>query len=349
MPLAEVIGQERAVGVLERSLASGRLHHAWIFHGPAGVGKMTTALAFASVLLDPSAAPDLTGRIVPDPESETQHLLSRGTHPDLHVIVKELAKFSDDKAIRDRKLTSIPLEVIREHLLEPAALAANRTGGVATKVFIVDEAHLLNGPTQNAVLKTLEEPPAGTVIILVTDSEDRLLPTIRSRCQRVGFAPLSDGAMDAWVARWSAGEGVELSPTERRDMDRLSGNAPGVFVEARDAGMLGWLAQIEGPLGAADRGEGSAVFGSTLKAIVDERANALVARDKQASKDAANKRAASEVLRLIAERYRQRLTSGDPEPALAAIDLVARAEREAAASVNLQFVFDHLAAGLAGR
>ncbi|MEM9373943.1 MAG: hypothetical protein AAGA55_09895, partial [Planctomycetota bacterium] len=189
--LDAVLGQDRAVSQLAAAMASGRLHHAWIFHGPEGVGKFTTALAWAAMLLDPTTAPGLTGAFACEPDSPTQRLLASGTHPDLHVVRKELARFSSDARVRDAKLATIPKAVVEDHLIAPASVApVMRTGSMMGKAFIVDEAELLdrspaNAPTQNAILKTLEEPAPGTLIVLVTSSEDRLLPTIRSRCQRV--------------------------------------------------------------------------------------------------------------------------------------------------------------------
>jgi hypothetical protein len=94
LPLSALLGQDRASGILVDSLRSDRVHHAWIFHGPAGVGKCTAAAAFASLLLDPTTAAGLSGEIAPDPESTTQQMLSAGTHPDFHYIAKELATYS---------------------------------------------------------------------------------------------------------------------------------------------------------------------------------------------------------------------------------------------------------------
>ncbi|MEM9066691.1 MAG: AAA family ATPase [Planctomycetota bacterium] len=341
--LSAVLGQERALRVLSSSLASGRLHHAWIFHGPSGVGKMTTALAFAGMLLDATTAPGLTGEIAPDPESDVQRRLAAGAHPDLHVIVKELAKFSDDKKIRDRKLTSIPLEVVRRRLLEPAALASNLPGGAASKVFIIDEAHLLNTATQNAVLKTLEEPADGTVLILVTDAEDRLLPTIRSRCQRVGFAPLSDDSMAGWLRGAPEAEGLE--PNRAGWLKRYAEGSPGRFVRAMEAGIDRWEQELAGNIIAASRGELEPGFGGAMQKLVDQRATELVAKDKNASKDAANRAAAAEMFALIAAHARAELSNS--AFALGAIDALRRAERELGANVQMQLVFDHLASGLA--
>ena len=97
----DLIGHPRAAETLDASITSGKVHHAWIFHGPQGIGKFTAALAFAALLLDPETTPDLTGKVRPDPGSRVQHLLRTGTHPDLHVIRKELARFSDNASVRN--------------------------------------------------------------------------------------------------------------------------------------------------------------------------------------------------------------------------------------------------------
>jgi len=362
IPLGEVIGQDRAVGVLRAAVESDRLHHAWIFHGPQGVGKFTTALAFAAMILDPTTEAQDTlmgpGELAPDPSSETQTLLRAGTHPDLHVIVKELARFSDEASVRSSKLTTIPRDVIDQHLIRPAKLAAvmsHDTPPRASKVFIVDEAELMdrsptNAPVQNAILKTLEEPPPGTVIILVTASEDRLLPTIRSRCQRVAFTPLDDAAMAAWAERAN-------TDTGGAELEWLLGHAegaPGRLVRAQQLGLYSWHRTLSPMLDQADRGELPLTLGPTMAELVDSWAKGWVDEGSKAgenrSKEAANRAGAAQMFGLVARRYRAQLA--EPKfsmPAVRAIDLVGRAERLLGSNVSLKLVMDDLASGLSGR
>ena len=343
-PLSARIGQARAVGVLQRAIDAGRVHHAWIFHGPSGVGKFTAALAFAGVLLDPEAAPTLTGTVEPPADSAVQRLLRAGAHPDLHVVVKELARYSDSKQVRDAKLQTIPKAVVDTHLLRPAVLASNLPGGLAGKVFIVDEAELLdrsptNAPVQNALLKTLEEPPEGTVIVLVTASEDRLLPTIRSRCQRVAFTRGLDVA------------GPDVPPGAAPWLLSIAGGSPGALVGALDAGLHGWHLEIDPMLDDAERGRFHVALGPTMTRLIDDRAAAWVkegeTRGENRSKDAANRVAARQMLGLVAEHDRAGLA--DPAragAAVRAIDHVVDASRELSSAVQVQFVMDHLAARL---
>jgi DNA polymerase-3 subunit delta' len=348
--LEEVLGQDRAVRQLRVAIASGRVHHAWIFHGPKGVGKFTTALSFAAVLLDPTSEAGLGGEIEPDPESPVQDMLRDGRHPDLHVIRKELARYSDDAGVRGSKMTSIAKEVVETRLLKPAYLApayAGSLGARARKVFIVDEAHMLDargaGTVQNSILKTLEEPPEGTVIILVTDSEERLLPTIRSRCQRIAFTGLDDAAMQGWIKQWVKGGG-EVSKGDVEWLMAYAEGSPGRFAQAADAGLADWERALEPMLRLADSGQLSGDLGRTMAKLAADYAEEIVAEDKRRSKEAANREAAGMVFSVLATRARARLTKGDPEPALRTIAAIAEAEQRLSANLSIPVVFDWLAA-----
>lgn len=348
IPLQNVIGQLHALDTLNRSMQADRVHHAWIFHGPTGVGKFTAALAWASILLDPSSTPDLSGNIAADPESNTQQLINAGTHPDLHVIRKEMARYHHDKKVRDAKLASIPKAIVEEHLINPAALAASQgTNSMVSKVFIVDESELLNLTTQNAILKTLEEPPPGTVIILVTSNEDRLLATIRSRCQRVSFAPLDDDAMRAWIATIS----IETTPEQHQWLLSSSAGSPGRYQDAHDAGIYAWATELEPLFAQCDRDQHPLALGPRMNQLVDDWAKQWVKTGEKAgenrSKLVANQLGTQYMLALIADRYRKLLANpSKSHKALAAIDAVGRAQDELNTNVQLRFVMDHLAAAL---
>jgi DNA polymerase-3 subunit delta' len=346
--LDEVLGQERALGVLEASLRSGRLHHAWIFHGPEGVGKFTAALAFAAVLLDPSSAPDRQGRVRPGPESQAQRLLRAGSHPDLHVVRKELAAVSREDTVRSSKQTTLAKQVVDEFLIEPAERTRVVPGeSRAGKVFVVDEAHLLGIEAQNSLLKTIEEPPEGTVIILVTPSEDRLLPTIRSRCQRVPFGPLSEGAMQAWIGR----SGMDLGKLDVPWALSFAGGSPGVLKAIVETGLERWHEAVGPAIAELQRGVAVIDLGTVLAKLVDDAAAAAVEGDARASKDVANRVAARRMFRLLGEAFRAQLRRSaavgriaEAEWATGCIDLVDQAERQLDSNVALGLVFENLAA-----
>lgn len=365
-----VLGQNQAIDLLNLQLSTGRQHHAYIFHGPVGVGKFTTALAYARVLLCHDRGADLAGRVIAcdacpscrlltglSPEQQTTegddtHGLTTA-HPDLHVIRKELARFSDDASTRNRKLTRIPVEVLRSALIEPANLAPKLGGG---KVFIVDEAELLNPAGQNALLKTLEEPPDGTTLILVTGNEDRLLPTIRSRCMRIAFSPLPDSAVQDWCAKHVP----ELSTDQQRVLVEFASGSLGRAQLITSYGLLAWADAVLPALDRAAQGRPTPDLGQTIFGFIDTFAADFVKAHANGSKEAANKLGADMMWSLIATRARARLAElsancalDDPigneqalAPWLAIIDATEQAQKLLGSNVNLSITCDHLAVAL---
>lgn len=357
IPFSKIRGQDRALKILADAIASSRVHHAWIFHGPAGVGKFTAALAFAALLLDDSTKAKAGDLPTVNADSKVQHLLAIGSHPDLHIITKELARFSDDAQVRERKLITIPRDVIDTHLIAPAQLASALPGGAASKVFIVDEAELLdrsptNAPTQNAILKTLEEPPPGTVIILVTTSPDRLLATIRSRSQQVSFGPLNDAELREWVDSHkdeiTEFSGRPVGPEDLRFLQSFAAGSPGELLRAHAGNLASWSETLEPLLAQCDIGKYSPGFGPTMAKLIDEWAEAQIGKDKQASKDAANRAGAELMFRLLSTRARQKLRQNpaSADRALANIAIIREAERELDAGVQAQFVMEWLSSQL---
>jgi DNA polymerase-3 subunit delta' len=168
--LEKIEGQPRAVELLRRALAGGRLAHAYAFVGPAGSGRMTTALAFAQALLCPAGGCG-TCRVCA--------LAAARQHPDLHLILPT----PPEKNPRGPR--AIRIDAVRE-LERQAALMPARA---SRKVFVIDEAERLTGETPQALLKTLEEPPDRTVIILILPGVRTLPATVLSRCQIVRFQP----------------------------------------------------------------------------------------------------------------------------------------------------------------
>ena len=344
----EILGQSRVVETLTSAIGSGRVHHAWIFHGPAGVGKFTTARAFAGALLTPGVRVEEGVAAAPVASAASA---ADEAHPDLHIITKELARHSEDASVRARKLMSIPKEVLVERLLKPAALAPTvSAASLAKKVFVVDEAELLAPVAQNALLKTLEEPPAGTVVILVTSSGERLLATIRSRCQRVGFGPIDEASLRAWATR----TGIEASAGEMEWLIGYARGAPGLLLAAHEAGLASWAARLEPMLAGAEAGRYDADLGPIFAEFVEEWASGVVERRKadNPSKDAANKAGAARLMDMLAERARGRLRPGrgeaEVERALHDLDTIARAQGHIRANVNLRLALENLAAQLTG-
>ncbi len=179
---ADVPEQKQAKRLLEAALAEGPAH-AYLFHGPAGVGKRPAALAFAGALLG-------------DPRR-----VDARTHPDLRV-TEALGAM-----IRIDEIRSL------HHDLHMRPFEADR------RVYLILDAHRLNDEAAAALLKDLEEPPAYATIVLVADELGKLPETIRSRCQLIPFRRLSRSAVEEWIAA----RAPELAPDDVAVVGRLAG------------------------------------------------------------------------------------------------------------------------------
>ena len=168
-----------------------------MFTGPRGVGKFSTSLIFAAALFCPGGEPD---------GCESCHKVARGVHPDLHVVEAE------GNIIRREQVTDLEKELN----MKPAE--------AGRRVAIIDEAHLMNNEAANTFLKTLEEPPPETYIVLVTESKESMLPTVVSRCHEVRFSALGKGEIEHFLVKR---EGLDAA--EAAKLARLSG---GIFGRA---------------------------------------------------------------------------------------------------------------------
>jgi DNA polymerase III subunit delta' len=184
-----LIGNEPAREALSAAMHGGNLHHAWLIAGPEGVGKGAFARAAAARMLAEAAEPQKLspGWDVPE-NSQTAHLLAAGAHPDFRV----LARLPKDADKPDEALArSITIAQVRS--LQP--LFATKPALSGRRVIVIDSIDDLERGGANALLKNLEEPPQGTIFLLVSHAPGRLLPTIRSRCRLLRFEPLGDDAL----------------------------------------------------------------------------------------------------------------------------------------------------------
>src|SRR5262249_11963244 len=161
MPFAELLGHHRLIDLLKRSIAGGTLPPSLLFVGPSGIGKRAIAMVVAQAVncLAPPAPGDACGQCA------ACKRIARGVHPDVLVVEP-----GDSGTI---KIDQVPDIVDR---------SGYRPFEGRRRVVVVDEADALVSPAQNALLKTLEEPPPSSIFILVTSRPDVLLPTVRSRC-----------------------------------------------------------------------------------------------------------------------------------------------------------------------
>jgi DNA polymerase-3 subunit delta' len=348
-----LFGQDAAVATLVTAMRSGHMHHAWILSGPAGVGKRTAAIECARLLLDAEATDaDVVAFRAPR-GSRVAELIDVGAHPDLHVIAKERAEDSSIREVRERKQTNIPLDLLRELMLGGTVADGKNFESPVWKgaylghhkAFIIDEAELLDQYGQNALLKTLEEPPPGTYIFLVTTQEERLLPTIRSRCQRAVFRSLDPEAMTRWFDRYA------VPAEERAWLAAFSEGSPGMAQLAHAQGLRAWSGELMPRFDALESGRFDAALADRLGELVGEFAEKVVKENPKASKESANRLGTRCALLIVASRLRGQMADaarrGDaPALAIAAhrVGLLARLEAEIRANVNLKHAFANLIA-----
>ncbi|MBN2018625.1 MAG: hypothetical protein JW749_00180 [Sedimentisphaerales bacterium] len=210
MTLKDIFCQEKAINALQLAFVGDKVAHAYIFAGNDGVGKFTTARKFAKLLLCKN--PFFTAEHAEAAEKkhkinsacsavsavnefadscgncESCRLFEAGSHPDFEHVYKELIEFTEDG---ENKVPPVefPIDVVREFVIEKVSSKPTLS---TRKVFILTEAEKLNNPSQNCLLKVLEEPPGYCCIILICTRPDKLVPTIRSRCQILRFGPVAE-------------------------------------------------------------------------------------------------------------------------------------------------------------
>ena len=215
-----IIGHDRIVEQFRRALSRRRLASSFLFAGPEGIGKRTFAVKLAQALLcenSPEEALDPCGNCPGCIQVDA------GTHPDFQLISKP-----DDKSF-------IPLELLigdkehrrREGLCRHIALKPYMG---RRKIAVIDDADYLNAEGANALLKTLEEPPPRSVLILIGASPAKQLPTIRSRCQLVRFQPLDADA----VAQLLSAQGIAENAAEARRLAQSSNGSMDRAAELAD-------------------------------------------------------------------------------------------------------------------
>ncbi|MGR6327894.1 DNA polymerase III subunit delta' [Sphingomonas sp. XXL09] len=182
-------GNAAAQAAFLAALHGGSLHHAWLITGPEGVGKSRFAEAAAlRMLAEAGAARPLPPGLAVPADHPTRALIEAGSHPDLRIL-RRLPKDADKP---DQDLArSITIAQVRS--LQPMFATTPAMG--PRRVVIIDAVDDLERGGANALLKNLEEPPAGTIFLLVSHAPGRLLPTIRSRCRLLRFAPLDEAEM----------------------------------------------------------------------------------------------------------------------------------------------------------
>lgn len=252
-----VVGQRHIVSTLEHAVAEGRLSHAYLFCGPRGTGKTTMARILAKALLCQQAegarAQGASG-CMPDGTCPECEAIAAGTHADVYEL---------DAASRTG------VDNVREEIINSVSFAPVRG---AYKVYIIDEVHMLSPAAFNALLKTLEEPPAHVVFILCTTDPQKILETILSRCQRFDFHRISMEDIEGRLRYVCEQEGFEC---DEEALQIVARHARGGM---RDA--LSTLEQLSvfGD-GAVRVGDARSLLGEASGAILAQFSKGIATRD----------------------------------------------------------------------
>lgn len=226
-------GHPAAEAELAGAIASGRMHHAWLVTGPRGIGKATLAFRFARRLLaggieeaggglfGPAEAP---ATLAMDPADPVFKRVAAAGHADLFTLERGLA---EDGKRRRSEIVVGDARKVGEFL----SLTALEGGW---RVVIVDGAEDMNRNAANALLKTLEEPPAHAILILVSHAPGRLLPTIRSRCRRLALSRLGDGDVVALLNRYRP----DIADPDARALAMIGEGSIGRALQLAEAGGL---------------------------------------------------------------------------------------------------------------
>ena len=358
--MMNVQAQSRAVSQLQRAMRAGRLASTWIFAGPLGVGKFKLAVELAkTVLCDrpqervngesvPQLAADFPLR-VPCEACESCRAIAAGNHPDLHVITKELIRYHDKTG--KSKGTTLSIDVIRGEIIGDSsenkeAKIYKRSFRGKGKFFIIDEADLMEAPAQNALLKTLEEPPNESYLILITTSPGELLSTIRSRSQLVTFNELpdevivpaligagvesEDAALLARLARGSLGRALLWAGDIRLIDQKNAAAAERAAKKGGDedeegastnkftpGGILAWTRELGAGLDQLVAGRaGASEVAALMARFAGEFSDLHLLHDKLASADRAKRDGIALMMTIAAEWFADRLRHalGTPHP-----------------------------------
>lgn len=225
--MSGLVGHDSIIAEFLSAMRGRRMHHAWLFVGPEGVGKAKTAMALAKRLLCEAADSTLSGDQLEVPGGHPiGKLVDAFTHPDFILLERQP---KDMKAIREVERRDWPVDIERarnitiEQVRGLGGTFALKPSYSRSRVVLVDSIDDMERSAANALLKGLEEPPQGTIFLLISHAPGRLLPTIRSRCRTLRFSALDELAMSAALR----GELPTIDAAELAALVAAGGGSPG--------------------------------------------------------------------------------------------------------------------------
>lgn len=256
--LEDVLGQETNIEILKNAAKTGRLGQAYIFHGPRGTGKTSTARLLAKLLNCEKRRTDPAFAKLGEPCNECTACREIDAQNSFDVIEIDAASNRGIDEIRN----------LKENIKTSPASAEH-------KVYIIDEAHMLTGAAFNALLKTLEEPPKHAVIVMATTEYEKLPPTITSRAQRFTFKKLTK---DIIVAKLKGMAKLEKISIDEPSLELIAAAAEGSFRDAES--LLDQMASLGGKI---DLATAERVTGRTGQKKIHALAALIVEKDPKAA------------------------------------------------------------------
>lgn len=241
--MTSFIGHEKTQRIFRQSFNKGTLHHAWILAGPKGLGKAGFAKQAAQFLLDSNNAnPSTQTGFALDDQSQGAKLLAARSHPDFRLVQRGGKTDKEEKKAREEGVHTLEEHELKRNISiaqirSLQSLFATQASISTYRVVVIDAIDDLERGGANALLKNLEEPPKNTVFLLVSHAPERLLPTIRSRCQILRFDPLDESQM----RRALSGVAPKLDEVELDALIAAGEGSPGRSLQYVDAG----LAELE--------------------------------------------------------------------------------------------------------
>lgn len=241
-----LLGQEEAEKSIIDAYNNNTLHNSWLIYGVKGIGKATLAYRFARFLLDENRlSKNNTSTLATNPDSQNNHLISSLSHPDFKVLERDYIETDRKKIIKaikggdamdDEELKSLKKSAfIRiDEVRSINEFMSKKASNDGWRVVIIDSIDDMNNASANALLKVLEEPPAKSILLLISHNIGQLLPTIRSRCTKLLLKPLDENIIISLLRRYRP----ELSENKIKGLALIASGSIGKAINYADMNAL---------------------------------------------------------------------------------------------------------------